>query len=229
LDFKILSRYQHITNRQFHEIVSAESIQERNLVATKYGLRNITPILSQLIWDRHLQTPQDIYHATAGKIMRLLKLTVNLFLPEGQKEFIKTWKIFEYPAHWGHLPNPISHHESFMMSDYLRLAMVIPFILNRSLKTWHIKSAELTNIQQRINANRTDLVSKSLTKCWVLVAKSAQLVFKKSYSIDDYENLQKCLDTESRILTQVSIIYLYYDTYIIYNKPVNKFFLLGFC
>ncbi|CAG8820552.1 15143_t:CDS:1, partial [Racocetra fulgida] len=62
--------------------------------------------------------------------------------------------------------------------------------------------AELTKIQQRINANRADLVSKSLIKCWVLVAKSAQLVFKKSYSIDDYENLQKCLETESRILTQ---------------------------
>ncbi|CAG8857414.1 25422_t:CDS:1, partial [Gigaspora margarita] len=40
------------------------------------------------------------------------------------------------------------HHESFMMSDYLRLAMVIPFILNQLLKAWHIKSAELTNIQQ---------------------------------------------------------------------------------
>ncbi|CAG8779849.1 1571_t:CDS:2, partial [Gigaspora rosea] len=49
---------------------------------------------------------------------------------------------------------------------------------------------------QRINTNRTDLVSKSLIKCWVLVAKSAQLVFKKSYSTDDYENLQKWLETE---------------------------------
>ena len=90
--------------------------------------------------------PQDIYHTTARKIMRLLKLTVNLFLPKGQKKFIEAWKNFEYPAHWGHLPNPISHHESFMMFDYLRLAMVMLFILNRSLKTWHIKSAKLTNI-----------------------------------------------------------------------------------
>jgi hypothetical protein len=56
----------------------------------KYGLHHNVPILKQLIWDQHLQTPQDIYHATAGKIMRLLKLTVNLFSHEGQKEFIKT-------------------------------------------------------------------------------------------------------------------------------------------
>ncbi|CAG8850254.1 46239_t:CDS:2, partial [Gigaspora margarita] len=145
LDFKNLSRYQHITNSQFHEIASSKSIQEHKLVATKYGLYNNIPILSQLIWDHHLQTPQDIYYATARKIMRLLKLTVNLFLPEGQKEFI----------------------------------------------------------EQRINANCTDLVSKSLIKCWVLVAKSAQLVFKKLYLTDDYKNLQKCLETESQILTQV--------------------------
>ncbi|CAG8856817.1 12809_t:CDS:2, partial [Gigaspora margarita] len=108
----------HITNSQFHEIASSKSIQEH------------------------------IYHATAGKIMRLLKLTVNLFLPEGQKEFIEVWKNFKYLPYWGHLPNPISHHESFMISDYLCLAMVIPFILNQFLKAWYIKSTELTNIQQ---------------------------------------------------------------------------------
>ena len=84
-----------------------------------------------------------------------------------------------------------------MISDYLCLAMVMPFILNYSLKTWHIKSAKLTNIQQRINTNRADLVSKSLIKCWVLVAKSAQLVFKKTYSVDNYKNLQISLKTES--------------------------------
>ncbi|KAF0559567.1 serine/threonine protein kinase [Gigaspora margarita] len=107
LDFKNLSRYQHITNSQFHEIALSKSIQE-----------------------------------------------------QGQKEFIEVWKTFEYPLHWEHLPNPI-------------------------------------------NANCTDLVSKSLIKCWILVAKSAQLVFKKSYSTDDYKNLQRCLETESQILTQV--------------------------
>ena len=96
----------------------------------KYGLHNKVLILSQLMWDQHLQTPQDIYHATAGKIMRLLKLTVNLFSLEGQRAFIKTWKDFEHPIQWSRLPNPISHHESFMMSDYLRLSMVMPFILN---------------------------------------------------------------------------------------------------
>ena len=45
----------------------------------------------------HLQIPQDIYHATAGKIGRLLKLTCELFSQEGTIAFIKTWKALEKP------------------------------------------------------------------------------------------------------------------------------------
>src|ERR1051325_3127217 len=48
--------------------------------------------------------------------------------------FIKTWKDFEKPKKWSRLPNPISHRDSFMMSDYLRLAMIMPYILQRFLK-----------------------------------------------------------------------------------------------
>jgi methyltransferase-like protein len=132
-----------------------------------------------------------------------LRLTVGLLSLEGQKTFIKTWKNFEYPTQWGKLPNPISHCESFMMSDNLRLSMVMPFILNRFLRTSHLKHNELIKIQQRIHANRVDLIPKSLIKCWVLVSKSMQLVFKNEYSENNYKDLQEILETESKILTQV--------------------------
>jgi hypothetical protein len=174
---------------------------------TKYGLRDKVPTLNQLIWNQHLQTPQDIYHATAGKIMRLLKLTINLFSLEGQRAFTKIWKEFEHPVQWSRLPNPISHHESFMMSDYLRLSMVIPFILNRFLKTSHLKDNELVKIQRRIYADRVNLVSKSLIKCWVLVSKSMKLLFKNEYSEKDYEDLQQSLEMEWKILVQVINFY----------------------
>ncbi|CAG8801338.1 22067_t:CDS:2, partial [Cetraspora pellucida] len=124
-----LSRYCHITNEQFNKVLSAHTAREHEIILTNYGLCNKVPVLSQLIWDQHLQTSQDIYHATAGKIMRLLNLTVNLFSLEGQTTFLKHWKNFEYPIYWGKLPNLISYHKSFMISDYLRLAMIIPFIL----------------------------------------------------------------------------------------------------
>jgi len=66
-----------------------------------------------------LQTSQDIYHTTAGKIGHLLKLTCKLFSQKEEKKFIKIWKIFEKPKNWLHLPNSISYHANFMMSDYL--------------------------------------------------------------------------------------------------------------
>ncbi|CAG8792959.1 26252_t:CDS:2, partial [Gigaspora rosea] len=58
LDFKNLARYQHITNSQIYEIVSAITMQEPSTNTSRH------------------------HHATAGKIARILKLTVNLFLPE---------------------------------------------------------------------------------------------------------------------------------------------------
>jgi hypothetical protein len=202
-----LRRYQHITNEQFREISLTITSQERKQLMTKYGLRNKVSALNQLMWNQHLQTPHDIYHATTGKIMRLLKLTVNLFSLEGQRVFTKTWKKFEHPTQWSRLPNPISHHESFMMSDYLRLSMVMPFILNRFLKAPHLKDNELAKIQRRIYADRINLVPKSLIKCWVLVSKSMKLVFKNEYSEKDYEDLQRSLEMERQILNQVINFY----------------------
>jgi hypothetical protein len=121
-------------------------------LSSEYGIRIKQSILNELKYERHLQTPQDIYHATAGKIGRLLNITVNLLSQKGETTFLKIWKNFEKPSVWCRLPNPISHHESFMMSDYLHLAMIMPFILHRFLKSSHLKNNELKIIQERINA-----------------------------------------------------------------------------
>ena len=69
----------------------------------------------------------------AGKALKFLKLTISVLSPDGEQRFLNIWKSFEYPHQWSKLPNPISHIESFMMSDCLRLVMVMPFILDRSL------------------------------------------------------------------------------------------------
>jgi hypothetical protein len=96
-----------------------------------------------------LQSPQDVYHATAGKVLRLFKMTIEAFTQEGKLAFITVWKAFEYPRTWHKLPNPISHIDSFMMSDCLQLAMMFPFILNRFLKHQHFKQTEPLNFNFR--------------------------------------------------------------------------------
>src|SRR4051794_16941630 len=68
------SRYHHITNEQFKEILQENVPSAKTQLCTKYGLRLKPSILDKLKRDRHLQNPQDIYYATAGKIGRLLEL-----------------------------------------------------------------------------------------------------------------------------------------------------------
>lgn len=68
LDIAVLSRYHHNTEIQFREINLAITATERKNIATNYGLHTKKPILDFLIRERYLQTPQDIYHLTAGKI-----------------------------------------------------------------------------------------------------------------------------------------------------------------
>ena len=147
-DVSQTSRYHHITDEQIEEI-SQETISSRQKqFCIKYGLRSQPCILDMLKREKHLQTPQDVYHATVGKIGRLLKLTCELFSQEGEDEFVRTWKDFEKPKRWSRLPNPISHRDSFMMSDYLRLAMIMPFLLAHFLKVSSLKENEAKAIQQ---------------------------------------------------------------------------------
>jgi hypothetical protein len=204
LDIASISRYHHITNVQFKNIITAPTIKQQNDIAKEYGLRTHLPILDQLQRERHLQTPQDVYHIIAGKMLRLLKVTIAILSPEGERNFIKVWKSFEYPHHWSKLPNPISHVESFMMSDRLRLGMVMPFILNRSLTIGCLKPQEMERLQRRAKLNRNQLIS-TIIKCWAIVAKCSQLAFKISLTNNDYVDLEKYLKKEREALTMVSL------------------------
>ena len=197
------SRYHHLTDSEFL-LISAEMVtSQKKSLSREYGLKLQPSILDELKRERHLQTPQDIYHATAGKIGRLLKLTCELFSQEGEDDFIKTWKDFEKPKTWSRIPNPISHHESFMMSDYLRLAMIMPFILNRFLKISSLKDKEARAIQQRTEAPRINLIKNTIIACWVHVAKTMSMVFKSKFTINSYEELQQSLEEEMTILPKV--------------------------
>jgi hypothetical protein len=131
-------------------------------------------------------------------------MTIEAFTPEGKSAFITTWKAFEYPRTWHKLPNPISHINSFMMSDCLRLAMVFPFILNRFLKHQHLKQSELTKLQLRMNVSHNDLATSLWVRCWSVVAKTVVTAFKEFFTEDDYVELRECLDNERKLLSQVS-------------------------
>ncbi|RGB37592.1 hypothetical protein C1646_666057 [Rhizophagus diaphanus] len=176
-DLQKTSRYHHVTDNQFKEILQESNVSAKKCLCSQYNLRPQPSILDNLKRDRHLQTPQDIYHATAGKIRCLLKLTCELFSREGEDDFIKIWKDFEKPKKYSHLPNPISHHASFMMSDYFQLAMIMPFLLYRFLKVF-ADFINLPNLHINMHLLMHAQTFRTLINTQVGIKEMVQRIFK---------------------------------------------------
>ncbi|CAG8740603.1 36058_t:CDS:2, partial [Racocetra persica] len=93
-------------SKQFEKISSVSTITKCKKISAQYGLHLYPPILSKLLWESHLQSSHDVYHATSSKVLRLFKITVEALSTEGQSAFITIWKSFEYPKNWSKIPNP---------------------------------------------------------------------------------------------------------------------------
>src|ERR1043165_869457 len=78
LNIPLIARYHHITDELYNELENALTITDYRKIATEYGLKNTKSSLDLLKRERHLQIPQDIYHLTAGKVQRLLNITIDL-------------------------------------------------------------------------------------------------------------------------------------------------------
>ncbi|CAG8817683.1 23954_t:CDS:2, partial [Racocetra persica] len=180
-DYNLLlnSHYQQLTDNQFEEIVVASTLIERKEISTRYGLHLCLPILNQLRWERHFQSPHDVYHATSGKVLKLLKMTIDAFSLEGKSAFI-----------------------AFHNVGLLKIGNVFPFIINKLLKSQYFKQSEIYKLQQRLDISRNDLAIKVWLKCWLIVSKTMAISFKKYFTEEDYVELQECLENERKILAQ---------------------------
>ncbi|GBC28978.2 hypothetical protein GLOIN_2v1487024 [Rhizophagus irregularis DAOM 181602=DAOM 197198] len=89
------------------------------------------------------------------------------------------------------------------MSDYLRLAMIMPFILNSFLESSSLKENESRSILRRIQESRINMAKNVIIACWVYVAKTMRIVFESKFTLDSYDELQKCLEEEMKILPKV--------------------------
>ena len=175
-------------------------------IATRYGLCLKKNILDRLYRDRHQQCPQDLYHAMAGKVKKLMECTLALFNDAGNDTFLKIWKSIELPKSWSKLPNPITHQKSFMMSDSFHLAMLMPHILSRFLTIQHIKEGMLTDLWNTTGCQRRDQVIVMIMKCWVSLSFSVKQSFSVTFSKDDhFELLSKALQKEHEYLIKVFI------------------------
>ncbi|PKC54996.1 hypothetical protein RhiirA1_446940 [Rhizophagus irregularis] len=195
------ARFQQQTNERIAEIESQHLRMDQDRLATKYGLIKPGP-LNDLKWNQHLQTPQDAYHSMAGKARTLLEVTFNIFNTNGENDFLEYWKRIEKPSHWSRMPNPLRHRQSFMFSDVLRLAMLMPFILQRFLESRHIKTDALNNWHKNSGIRR-NLVASKLCACWAIEAKALKLAFSTTMTENTYQELQETLKKEREILIQI--------------------------
>uniref|UniRef100_U9UVI7 BAH domain-containing protein n=1 Tax=Rhizophagus irregularis (strain DAOM 181602 / DAOM 197198 / MUCL 43194) TaxID=747089 RepID=U9UVI7_RHIID len=196
------ARFHQQTEKQFIEIKSQHSKIDRERLATKYGLLIEPGPFKMLKWDRHLQIPQDPYHSMAGKARTLLEGTFNIFNTNGENAFIEYWKNIEKPSHWYRMPNPVRYRQSFMFSDVLRLTMLMPFVLRRFLKPYHIKKEVLNNWNMEQNIKQNSAVLKLCT-CWAIEAKVLKLAFSNTMTESVYQELQELLKREYEILIQL--------------------------
>ncbi|CAB4378007.1 unnamed protein product [Rhizophagus irregularis] len=79
----------------------------------------------------------------------------------------------------------------------------MPFVLNNFLKISSLKENESKNILRRIGASRISMVKNVIISCWVHVAKTMRMVFESKFTLDSYDELEKCLGEEMIILPKI--------------------------
>ncbi|CAB5361785.1 unnamed protein product [Rhizophagus irregularis] len=179
-DFDIFQngRYHHLTSRIYDEIKTARNGTTKKNIAQEHGLCLNPNILDDLARDRHLQTPQDPFHCLAGLARRLLDHLFNHELERsGLDALHSTWLIFEMPRNWKRIQSPITHLDSYWMSDSLRLVMIMPFILSRCLNTTQLKQCFVITVKNNFELTNSRQVKAVIVKTWSLFARLCAKIY----------------------------------------------------
>ncbi|PKC65188.1 hypothetical protein RhiirA1_515098 [Rhizophagus irregularis] len=205
-DFDIFQngRYHHLTSRIYDEIKTARNSTTKKNIAQEYGLCLNPNILDDLARDHHLQTPQDPFHCLAGLACRLLDHLFNHELERsGLDALHSTWLIFEMPRNWKRIQSPITHLDSYWMSDSLRLVMIMPFILSRCLNTTQLKQCFVITVKNNFELTNSRQVKAVIVKTWSLFARLCAKVFANVFHKSDYQALDQLVIKLTRILNKI--------------------------
>ncbi|CAG8762106.1 21754_t:CDS:2, partial [Cetraspora pellucida] len=91
------ARFRHQTKERLLDIAHQQEKVNKEWLATEYGLTISPGPFNSLMWDQHIQIPQDIYHSMGGKARTLLDATFNILNTIGEDSFLKSWKAIEKP------------------------------------------------------------------------------------------------------------------------------------
>lgn len=198
------ARYHHKTSLQFAELNNIQTHSERKLLSQQYGIRNKPPIFDNVIRDRHLQCPHDSFHCMGGLANQMLQATFTILTSKGEESFLTIWKCFEFPNTWSRQQNPITHLGSYFFSDYLRLTMIMPFLIDRAFNINSLKDTFIDCVLISCNLSRKKQVVDQLRYLWVLFARLVALIFKKTYSELELKSLNIYIIQWANMVSKVS-------------------------
>ncbi|KAF0483284.1 hypothetical protein F8M41_023228 [Gigaspora margarita] len=136
--------------------------------ASQYGLSK-KPVFDKLYWNRHLQIPQDAYHALASKAAHLLDITLRYLNTNGKVAWLK---------------------------DTLRLAILILFILHYFLLPSYFKIEIIEHLKNIYQLARNDHAIIKLIELWVVEAKLLKLAFSTTMTSNTYKELRSLFEKE---------------------------------
>ncbi|CAB5360472.1 unnamed protein product [Rhizophagus irregularis] len=185
------ARYHHITTSYFEDISNAKTQAECEILSTQYGIREKPSSFDSISRDRHIQCPHDAFHCIGGLAKEMLQSTFGILNSIGENEFLNVWRNFEYPSVWSCQHNPISHLNSYFFSDYLRLSMIMPFLINRSLISTSMLNRTIVEfLIEESKFTKRQIIDQFLS-LWASFSKMASLIFCKEFSEDNYNDLQQ--------------------------------------
>ncbi|PKY62311.1 hypothetical protein RhiirA4_488574, partial [Rhizophagus irregularis] len=184
-------RYHHNTTLQFQALNNVRTQAERDLLSMQYGIRDKPSIFDNIFRDRHLQCPHDAFHCMGGLANKMLQSTFTILTSKGEESFLNFWKHFEFPNIWSRQQNPITHLNSYFFSDYLRLTMIMPFLIDRTINNNNLlKETFINHVVTSCNLSRKNQVISQLRYLWVLFAKLVALIFKKIFNEATHNELK---------------------------------------
>ena len=133
---------------------------------------------------------------------KMLQATFEILSSTGEDEFLKTWHNFEFPSVWSRQQNPITHLGSYFFSDYLRLSMIMPFLINRSLSISMVNKTFVEYLIETSNITKRQIIDQFLN-LWVSFSRMVSLIFYKEFSENDYNNLQQNLTLWAKNVAKV--------------------------
>ncbi|KAJ6185889.1 hypothetical protein N7519_007190 [Penicillium mononematosum] len=168
----------------------AEAFRDLGLADNESPLLQICPAL-----DRVTHFPSDVCHSEYGGISKMAhKLLVDEILTKSGKEmFLNRLRGFPFPPGWCRLQSPVTHLESYQLSEHARASIVFPLLLCRNLEKSWIDPAFYQGVSRAFPTSVSP-PEDIIVLAFAAIARSNVLLSSRTMSQKDRESIKKTVE-----------------------------------